>query len=287
MSMYQSIKKTLCRHPLLSIGGGGLLSRWLYLENHRVELSHYVLRRPHIPAAFNGVTFLHLSDIHNGEFPRGEERRWRRALSQIPIDYILITGDLIERRKPKFKQALHYAEKWLSVAPVFFVSGNHEVRCTGGKTLVQALQKTGVRILDHQKIFLERKGERIVLMGLPDPYSYGYERAKGAYVQDALTIAAAPEDFAVLLAHRPEYLPLYNRLQADLILSGHAHGGQIQLPGIGGLYAPGQGFFPRYTHGAYTLGHSTMVVSRGLGPSVFPQRLLNRPEVGIIELAKM
>jgi len=284
--MYQLIKKKIRQHPLLSLGGGCLFSWWLYLENYRVECAHYVLKRPHLPAAFDGVTLLHLSDSHNGILRQAEEQRMCQGLAQFSIDYILMTGDLIDRRNPNYQSALKHVEKWLTVAPIYFVSGNHEARCKGGKTFVNNLQKMGVHVLDLQKRTLERNGQHILLMGLPDPYAYGAEQAQGAYIQDALTLAASREDFAILMAHRPEYLPLYNQLQADLVLSGHAHGGQIRLPGIGGLYAPGQGFLPRYTHGAYTLGRTTMVVSRGLGKSVFPQRVLNRPEIGIIELVK-
>ncbi len=284
--MCRLIHQMLREHPLLTFGGGCLLARWLYLQNHRIDVSAYVLTYPHLPAAFDGVTLLHLSDIHNGIFPVKEEERLQRVLSRASVDYILITGDLIDRRKPNAPSALRYAEQWLSAAPVYFVSGNHEARCPEGQRFVKSLQQIGIQVLDLKKTVLKRKGQRVLLAGVPDPYVYGSERAGRAYIQDALSLTTPREDFMLLLAHRPEYLSLYNRMGADLVLSGHAHGGQIRLPGLGGLYAPGQGWLPRYTSGTTTFGDTTMVVSRGLGSSVFPQRLFNRPEVGIIQLVR-
>ena len=235
-------------------------------------------------------TIAQVSDLHNAEFGGGN-RELLAILEEAEPDLIAITGDLIDSRRTDPAPALAFLEGAVELAPVCYVTGNHEFRAYDAyQDLKSQMEELGVIVLENEAVVLEAVPLRVI--GLDDP-SFGVRRDPSAtpeqLLQGALT-ALAPqageEDLrTVLLAHRPEYVELYAQHGADLVLSGHAHGGQVRLPGVGGLYAPGQGFLPAYTSGLYQIGETSLVVSRGLGNSLFPLRVNNRPEVVLVELA--
>ncbi len=235
-------------------------------------------------------TIAQVSDLHNAEFGGGN-RELLAILEEAEPDLIAITGDLIDSRRTDPAPALAFLEGAVELAPVCYVTGNHEFRAYDAyQDLKSHMEELGVIVLENESMVLEEVPLRVI--GLDDP-SFGVRSDPSAtpeqILQGALT-ALAPqageEDLrTVLLAHRPEYVELYAQHGADLVLSGHAHGGQVRLPGVGGLYAPGQGFLPAYTSGLYQIGETSLVVSRGLGNSLFPLRVNNRPEVVLVELA--
>lgn len=235
-------------------------------------------------------TIAQVSDLHNAEFGGGN-RELLAILEEAEPDLIAITGDLIDSRRTDPAPALAFLEGAVELAPVCYVTGNHEFRAYDAyQDLKSQMEELGVIVLENESMVLEEVPLRVI--GLDDP-SFGVRSDPSAtpeqILQGALT-ALAPqageEDLrTVLLAHRPEYVELYAQHGADLVLSGHAHGGQVRLPGVGGLYAPGQGFLPAYTSGLYQIGETSLVVSRGLGNSLFPLRVNNRPEVMLVKLA--
>lgn len=235
-------------------------------------------------------TIAQVSDLHNAEFGGGN-RELLAILEEAEPDLIAITGDLIDSRRTNPAPALAFLEGAVELAPVCYVTGNHEFRAYDAyQDLKSHMEELGVIVLENESMVLEEVPLRVI--GLDDP-SFGVRSDPSAtpeqILQGALT-ALAPqageEDLCtVLLAHRPEYVELYAQYGADLVLSGHAHGGQVRLPGVGGLYAPGQGFLPAYTSGLYQIGETSLVVSRGLGNSLFPLRVNNRPEVVLVKLA--
>lgn len=235
-------------------------------------------------------TIAQVSDLHNAEFGGGN-RELLAILEEAEPDLIAITGDLIDSRRTDPAPALAFLEGAVELAPVCYVTGNHEFRAYDAyQDLKSHMEELGVIVLENESMVLEEVPLRVI--GLDDP-SFGVRSDPSAtpeqILQGALT-ALAPqageEDLrTVLLAHRPEYVELYAQYGADLVLSGHAHGGQVRLPGVGGLYAPGQGFLPAYTSCLYQIGETSLVVSRGLGNSLFPLRVNNRPEVVLVELA--
>lgn len=235
-------------------------------------------------------TIAQVSDLHNAEFGGGN-RELLAILEEAEPDLIAITGDLIDSRRTDPAPALAFLEGAVELAPVCYVTGNHEFRVYDAyQDLKSQMEELGVIVLENEAVVLEAVPLRVI--GLDDP-SFGVRSDPSAtpeqILQGALT-ALAPqageEDLCtVLLAHRPEYVELYAQYGADLVLSGHAHGGQVRLPGVGGLYAPGQGFLPAYTSGLYQIGETSLVVSRGLGNSLFPLRVNNRPEVVLVKLA--
>ena len=168
------------------------------------------------------------------------------------------------------------------IAPVYFVSGNHEHQSGAWEELSDLLVEEGVTVLNNGKSVIERNGETITLLGLAD------KKVNQHYDKMLHTLMAGQEDsFNILLSHRPELFEAYVQENIDLAFTGHAHGGQIRIPFLHrGIFAPHQGFFPKYTEGMHEKDGTVMVVSRGLGNSSFPFRIFNRPELVEVTLEK-
>lgn len=147
--------------------------------------------------------------------------------------------------------------------------------------------ENGVNVLDNEKINLNKNGSSIDIIGLSEANISNdftpVTTIKSKY-NNYLQQMYDPNKFQILLSHRPEFFDIYQKNNINLIFSGHAHGGQIVIPFVGGLFAPSQGFLPKYTNGLYKEKNSTLVVSRGLGNSVFPFRIFNRPHIISITL---
>ena len=233
----------------------------VWLDNWRVEYDEYAFGK----GGERELKIAHLSDMH---FPR-ESVNLAQLLSELEtreVDVVVVTGDLISRRSDyKTCGALEFMEKLVARYPVYFVQGNHERDNKSGAEFMEALKERGVHVITDRVADLDG----VVLLGVSD-------RAESVPLSTA-------EGFRILLAHRPELAEGYKDA-ADLILAGHAHGGQFRIFGKG-LFAPGQGIFPKYTSGAYELSEkTTLLVSRGIGKSRFPFRLNNRPHVPIITI---
>ena len=204
-------------------------------------------------------------------------------------DIIVITGDLIDQRKYNLETAMIFIRGAVKIAPVYYVSGNHEAWSGHYEIIKQSLIEAGVTVLDNDRSDIKRGENTIKLLGVSDPdflTSSYLEETNASLLEETLKGWATEENesFNVLLSHRPELFDVYQAANLDLVFSGHAHGGQIRLPFVGGFVAPDQGLFPKYTSGSYTEGATTMFVSRGLGNSIVPQRLFNRPEIVVVTL---
>lgn len=257
--------------------------------NARVWNARVEIRDEKIPAAFDGFVLCQVSDVHNEA--RGEgNAALLRALREAAPDLICITGDFLDSRRTDLDFALELAGQLAEIAPAVYVTGNHEARLKDLSALEAGLAARGVRVLRDDWMPLARGGEEIALLGLDDPgFAAGedWTLAEGLDQTQArlsALLAQAGDRFSLVLSHRPELLPAYAEAGADLVLSGHAHGGQVRLPGIGGLFAPGQGILPRLTSGVYERGETRLVVSRGLGNSSFPLRVFNPPEIVTVTL---
>lgn len=257
--------------------------------NARVWNARVEIRDEKIPAAFDGFILCQVSDVHNEA--RGEgNAALLRALREAAPDLICITGDFLDSRRTDLDFALELAGQLAEIAPAVYVTGNHEARLKDLSALEAGLAARGVQVLRDGWMPLARGGEEIALLGLDDPgFAAGedWTLAEGLDQTQArlsALLAQAGDRFSLVLSHRPELLPAYAEAGADLVLSGHAHGGQVRLPGIGGLFAPGQGILPRLTSGVYARGETRLVVSRGLGNSAFPLRVFNPPEIVTVTL---
>ena len=210
-----------------------------------------------------------------------------RFLKEAAPDMIAITGDLIDSRSTDVEVALQFAQEAVKIATCYYVTGNHEARVAEYVDLKKGLLEQGVIVLEDQRVELEHSGATIWLLGIDDPsFETDYLLGDAEAVADRKLKQLMPDEdgFSVLLSHRPELFEVYWRYDVDLILTGHAHGGQFRFPFVGGLVAPNQGIFPDYDAGTYTEGHTHMIVSRGIGNSIIPIRFNNRPEVLLIEL---
>ena len=251
-----------------------LLTAWLLWANTALEVNTFPIESEKLPASFDGFRIAQVSDLHNAGF-------WQdvaEALRQIQPDIIVLTGDLIDSGKTDVDAALAFAGQAAQIAPCYFVSGNHEAWSPDcWEPLRKGLEQAGIVLLENERVSLGRDGEHLTMLGLSDP-AFGGDHAR------ILGELAAGEGYRILLSHRPERMKLYAEAGVDLVFSGHAHGGQFRIPFLGGVIAPDQGLFPEYDSGLYEQDGTAMLVSRGIGNSIIPLRICNRPEILVAQL---
>ena len=266
-----------------------ILIGWTLWGNTALEVNEYEIVSDRIPQGFDGFRIVQVSDLHNAEFGEGNSKLFE-LLSRTDPDIIVLTGDLIDSRNTDIEIALAFAREAMKIAPVYFVSGNHEARVIEYEDLKIGLAEAGVIVLENQKVEITREGESITLMGIDDPSfqeSYLFGDAESVARQAIDDLQNESDGYTILLSHRPELFDLYAETEMDLVFSGHAHGGQFRLPFVGGLVAPNQGFFPKYDAGQFNEENTTMIVSRGVGNSIIPIRFNNRPEIVLVTLRNM
>lgn len=201
-------------------------------------------------------------------------------------DAVLLVGDLFDddtQNRPT-ERTLSLMRQLSAQYPCYYVSGNHEAWTGEMDALYQQTEEAGVTVLRMSSGVLTVRGQRIALCGIPDPYEMVFSGAPDTEEQLRQALEDVDSaDFTVLLAHRPELLAKYAQFPLDLVVSGHAHGGQVRIPGVlNGLYAPNQGWFPKLAGGAYTQDGTTLIVSRGLAVRTWLPRIFNRPEVVLV-----
>lgn len=263
-----------------------VLTIWLIYENRSIVVTEYKVESELIPEGFSGFRIVQISDLHNEVFGKDNSRLLEKINEANP-DIIVITGDLIDSRRTDVDVAIRFAEKAAEIAPTYYVTGNHEHRIPQDyERLKSGLILAGVTVLENESIPIERNGDIINLVGLHDAsfLNQGEDLHFESILAEKLTQLAHDTSYDILLAHRPQYFEVYAESSADLILSGHVHGGQFRLPFVGGLYAPSQGLFPEYDAGEFDDKGTVMIVSRGIGNSIFPIRLGNRPEIVTVVL---
>jgi uncharacterized protein len=264
------------------------LYAFLKWQNDSIVISEMVFKNDIVAESFDGFKILHISDLHNKEFGSNQNRLLSKIEKTNP-DIIVITGDLIDSNHTDIDVAMELIHGAIHIAPIYYVSGNHEARAGLYSELKSKMENVGVVVLGDQKIEVFHGNESIDIIGLSDPSFSEYDSMKyGGNTKTEDLLDKLIEDntnFKILLSHRTELFDIYSNSDVDLIFSGHAHGGQFRLPFIGGLYAPGQGFFPELTEGIHTGNNVSMVISRGLGNSIVPVRIFNRPELIVVTLS--
>ncbi len=263
------------------------LTIWTIWGNTALMVSTVTVSSNRIPAAFDGFQIAQVSDLHNAVFGKNNAELLQ-ALSECEPNIIVITGDLVDAEHTEIDIALDFAKEATQIASTYYVTGNHEASLPQYDELKTGLESIGVVVLEDASMQLEYKDEAITLIGLSDPNLTIKGDMFGeipAMVDTKLQgLIEDRDDYTILLSHRPELFETCVNCGVDLVLSGHAHGGQFRLPFIGGLVAPNQGLFPRYDAGLYTKGDTNMIVSRGLGNSIIPIRFNNRPEIVLLKL---
>ena len=241
-----------------------------------------------IPDSFSGFRIAQVSDLHNAEFGENNTELLQMLSANAP-DIIVITGDLVDAGHTDIDVTLNFVNEAVRIAPVYYVTGNHEAALPQYDEFKAALERIGTIVLEDRAIQLQCGGEKITIIGLSDPdftmKGDIFGEASAMFRTKLESLTDSEGSYKILLSHRPELFETYVSCGVDLVFSGHAHGGQFRLPFIGGLIAPDQGLFPGYDAGLYTEGSTNMVVSRGLGNSIIPFRFNNRPEVVFVELS--
>ncbi|MHB8840820.1 MAG: metallophosphoesterase [Candidatus Aquicultor sp.] len=267
---------------------------WFFnVENNSLELVTFELHFKKLPDKFGNYRIVQITDLHNKEFGPNQRDLVAMVKSARP-DLIVVTGDLIDRKRYGKGPSLSLLTQLKRLAPVYFVTGNHEWWSGRFDELSQDIKNAGVTILQNRHVEITRGGESLYLVGIDDiAKQYGINHddpfAEDHFIGGELNEAMAglsSNDFKILLAHRPERFPVYALHGVDLVFAGHAHGGQVRPPFSGAIVTPDQGFFPNYSDGVYRQASSTMVLSRGLGVSTIPFRLFCLPEVIVVVLKK-
>lgn len=247
--------------------------------DERLILRTYTVVSPKLTAE---VRLAVVTDFHSSD---NAEEVAAMVASCAP-DAVLLVGDLFDddtANRPT-ERTLSLMRQLSAQYPCYYVSGNHEAWTGEMDALYQQTEEAGVTVLRMSSGVLTVRGQRIALCGIPDPYEMVFSGAPDTEEQLRQALEDVDSaDFTVLLAHRPELLAKYAQFPLDLVVSGHAHGGQVRIPGVlNGLYAPNQGWFPKLAGGAYTQDGTTLIVSRGLAVRTRLPRIFNRPEVVLV-----
>ncbi|EHL09130.1 Ser/Thr phosphatase family protein [Desulfitobacterium hafniense DP7] len=267
----RTAQKGISRRTFI-IGGIGLLS-YLYFNVHSLAVKHYTVAINGLPQEFEGFTILHLTDLHAKKYGDRQDKLIR-LINRQNFDMVAMTGDFIDKDNPDLEPTLELIQG-LAAKPIFFVPGNHEWRYDF--SIKSSLEEHGVKILDNKNAELARGDARLWIAGVDDPYLH---RDK---LEEALHGIADAQP-KLLLAHAPNIFKPAAESGVELVLVGHTHGGQVRLPLIGAIVAPGQGLFPQYDYGHFTAGSTNMIVNGGLGESTLPLRFCSRPEIVLVKL---
>ena len=254
-----------------------ILIPFCLFQNKHLVITTYTYESEKLGADLDGYRIVQISDLHNAEFGK-ENKKLLETIRSCSPDIIVITGDLVDSNHTNVERAVAFVKEAVKIAPVYYVTGNHEywLDPSENEQMMQGILAAGAYDLDDEAVCIEKGDSSFMLIGLDDQH-LSDETLKNLRQEQK-------NELSIVLAHEPQYLQNYANAGADLVLTGHAHGGQIRLPFVGGIVAPDQGFLPEYTSGKYNRADTEMIVSRGLGNSIIPVRLFNYPEVVCVEL---
>lgn len=274
-------KKRSCSRKkwLLCAGIAAALLCFFYYENRHLVVTEFTYVNETVRNYPDGYRIVQISDLHNAVFGR-DHRTLVEKITGLAPDMIVITGDIVDSNHTDIDAAVDLVEQITKLCPVYYITGNHEywLEEDERRSLFSEMERAGAVLLLNEAVTISASGGTFTLIGLDD-------RNLADGMLTSLLSGCDGETLKVVLAHEPQYIDKYAAAGADLVLSGHAHGGQFILPLIGPVAVPDQGFFPQYTSGAYRTGNLTMFVSRGLGNSIIPVRLFNDPELVCIDFA--
>lgn len=246
-----------------------------------LEISRYEVNSKKLPESFDGFKIVQLSDLHGAEF--GEDgMELVEKVKELEPDIIALTGDFVTD-EGDLAAVKKLAGRLTELCPVYFVSGNHEFGSGLAVKVRNILERAGVKYLSNEYLTINRGEDEILLGGVEDPLAYADMLSPDELAQKMND--AAPDAFKILLGHRNYWMTEYPELPVDLIFCGHAHGGLIRIPGVGGLIGTDRRLFPDFDAGQFNNGRYTLIVSRGLGNSVPIPRVFNRPEIVCVELS--
>lgn len=256
-----------------------------YYQNNKIVITNIKLKQK----INNKVRIAQISDLHSKEFGKNNDILYKKIIEQKP-DIIVATGDLIDSSMKKLDEIIEFCSSINKDIPMYYILGNNEMRCSRVSEIVEKLKKNKICVLENEIESIEVKGNKINILGLAekriDEGELFYSKVNSRYgtenIEKIFSRLERLDGIKIVLSHYPENFEYveegaYSKYNFDIMFSGHAHGGQFILPGIGGIFAPGQGLFPKYYKGVYG-EKNKLIVSRGLGNSGFPLRLFNRPD---------
>lgn len=258
-----------------------LAAGFLLWGNCSLQTTETALVSPALPPAFDGLRIVELADLHGRVFGRGS-RRLLAAVRRAEPDLICIDGDLFDEHTdlamlPPLLRGL------CAIAPVYYVTGNHEWRVPGLRGILAQMRACGVTVLQDDWRVLRRGEDALIVAGTDDPCGPAERKTPAELIAD-IRAEAGEAAFLLLLAHRNDQLPQWSALGVQAVLAGHCHGGVVRLPFVGGLFGTDRRLFPAWDAGLYRQGETALYVSRGLGYTNVHFRLFNRPEVAVIVL---
>ena len=262
-----------------------------YYQNNKIVITNIKLKQK----INNKVRIAQISDLNSKEFGKNNYILYKKIIEQKP-DIIVATGDLIDSSMKKLDEIIEFCSSINKDIPMYYILGNNEMRCSRVSEIVEKLKKNKICVLENEIESIEVKGNKINILGLEekriDEGELFYSKVNSRYgtenIEKIFSRLERLDGIKIVLSHYPENFEYveegaYSKYNFDIMFSGHAHGGQFILPGIGGIFAPGQGLFPKYYKGVYG-EKNKLIVSRGLGNSGFPLRLFNRPDLVIVDL---
>lgn len=275
-----------------------VLALFVCWNNKSLVVTKYQYRSKQVPEQFEGFRITQISDLQSEYFGQHQKKLLDMTAETKP-DIIVFTGDLLDRNHTSYEASLTAISGLVKIAPVYYVNGNHELALPEQrmKEFYDELRQMGINVLLDETTVLQRSEQQIHLLGISEYTLYASKTSIGRTATDydpsvitdmvdRLTGGIRTDELTIMLTHEPQFLDAYADDKVDLIFAGHAHGGQIRLPFTEGLFAPGQGTLPKLTSGMHKKDDTTMIISRGLGNSVFPLRFLNRPEIVVVDLIR-
>ncbi len=253
-----------------------IIPPWLWWQNNGLMVTRHTVQTKTVSPDLDGTRIVHLSDLQS-KWYGNRQKSLSDKVAGLEPDLIVFSGDLMDANHYDEEAGLTLMEQLVDIAPVYFVSGNHEHWAGTWAQVKDKLVDLGVHVVDGTSLTPEKYPD-LRIFGLEDPVGTGMND----FIATRQAFTLYGDQFNILLAHRPELNHLYEGF--DLVFAGHAHGGQVRLPFIGGVIAPNQGFFPEFTEGLHQVGDTCLVISRGLGNSIAPVRIFNRPEIVVIDL---
>ena len=257
---------------------------WNIYQNQFIQVNEIAIKCETLPEEFVGYKIVQVSDLHNAEFGENNEGLLLLIEEKKP-DIIVVTGDIVDSRRTDVQVARDFINNASEIAAVYYVTGNHEARVSIEDEIDNVPLNENVIVLHNKDVIIEKGESGIQLIGVDDP-NYKAVSDSEAYMNKRLSLYCDNEYFKILLSHRPELFETYVQNSMNIVFSGHAHGGQVRLPFIGGIIAPHQGVLPEYDAGVFTKDETNMIVSRGIGDSIIPLRINNPPELVVVTLEK-
>lgn len=254
---------------------------FFYWQNFSIQTEEVAVASPALPRAFDGLRIAEIADLHGRQFGT-DSAGLLHAVENAAPDLICINGDLFDENTD-LSMLTPLLRGLVSIAPTFYVTGNHEFQVARRNEIFAHMEQVGVRVLRNEYTLLTRGASSVVIAGVDDPCG-AYDRKMPDELVAEIRAEVGQDAYILMLAHRNDTLSMWAELGVQLVLTGHCHGGVVRLPFVGGVFGTEQQLFPAYDAGLFREGETALYVSRGMGYSRVHLRLFNRPHLPVLIL---